>query len=83
MAMNELRTFLRREKDSTYRLETEDGTPLVRGRTYRELRRQMDAVLATLPGPPVLKILIGAPRPTFQRSTPATYLAETLSPPVA
>jgi hypothetical protein len=60
----ELRTYLRRTSDGRYRLVAEDGRLLMQRNSYRELRRDLPAVLAALPVPcHRVKILIGSPAP--------------------
>jgi hypothetical protein len=58
----ELRVFLRRSTEGTYRLESEDGRLVLQGRSYRELRDDLRTLLGTSRLPPRVKILIGSPR---------------------
>jgi hypothetical protein len=76
-AERELRTFLRRSPDGSYRLETDDGRLLLRGRNYRELRATLERVLAAMPKrPDRVKILIGTPsRLPAHRSPSGLYAA--------
>src|SRR4051812_28748173 len=57
-----LRTFLRRTAKGEYSLEAEDGSLVLRSRTYRDLRRDMRVVLAAL-GLRLedVKVFLGAP----------------------
>jgi hypothetical protein len=59
----ELRVFLRRSTEGTYRLESEDGRLVLQGRSYRELRDDLRTLLGTSRLPPRVKILLGSPRP--------------------
>jgi hypothetical protein len=75
---SELWTFLRRTKEGAYRLEAEDGALLVRGRTYREVRDELELVLSRMPDRPGrVKIFIGASpaRMPARRSPSGSFLA--------
>jgi hypothetical protein len=58
----ELRLYLRRSHKGDYRLESEDGRVFLRSSTYHQLRRDLETILAAIPGAPSAKILIGTPR---------------------
>jgi hypothetical protein len=72
---SELRLYLRRSLKGDFRLEREDGTVLVRSHTYHQLRRDLEAILAAIPGgPPHAKILLGTPRrPQIVRTDSGQY----------
>jgi hypothetical protein len=63
MRLDELRTYLRRTAEGGYRLESDDGSVIVEGRTYRQIRGDLEVLLGAMQiAPGRLKILIGAPR---------------------
>jgi hypothetical protein len=88
MAANRmLRTFLRRTAKGEYSLEAEDGSLVLRSRTYRDLRRDMRVVLAAL-GLRLedVKVFLGAPprlRPPVVAPVMAPVLASVLPPVLA
>jgi hypothetical protein len=76
MSSKELLTFLRRTPDGLYRLETEDGSLMLEGRSYRELRHDLELLLGAT-GVPAgsLKVMIGRPRRP-PRAVPMSCVSE-------
>jgi hypothetical protein len=63
MHRDELRTYLWRTTEGGYRLEAEDGSVTLEGRSYREVRADLEVLLASMRAPPQrVKILVGSPR---------------------
>jgi hypothetical protein len=70
--VQELRTYLSRTPEGNYKLEAADGSVAVEGRSYREVRADLEVLLESMRLPPRrLKILVGSPRRPA-RSAPPT-----------
>lgn len=83
----ELRTYLRRVAPGEYTLQSEDGSIVIRGRTYGEVRRDLDVLLRADPSMDedvTVMVYIGTPprSPAVER-IPASPISSSSLCPVA